>query len=148
MELFKCIYIWKSLQVLVPSLGLQWSDQSMTRMGSTLIPNKLKGKVLSARTLQKASIGIEGVRIFNSLPESIKKWSGTQDSFKEMLDRFLEKIPDNPITETLIPEARDIYRHPSNSIPDWVRKLSGSDISFQLEDVVCDSNICNLTTMV
>ena len=137
MERFKCIYIWKSLKGLVPSLGLQWSDQNTTRMGSTLVPNKLKGKVQSARTLQKASIGIEGVRIYNSLPEKIKKWNGTQESFKEMLDKFLERIPDNPITETLIPEARDMYRNPSNLIPDWVRNLSGTDISFHEEEVGC-----------
>ena len=98
MERFKSKYIWKSLNGLVPSLGLQWSDQNMTRMGSTLVPNKLKSKVLGARTLQKASIGIEGVRIFNSLPEKIKKWNRTQDSFKKMLVKFLERIPKNTIT--------------------------------------------------
>ena len=109
-------------------------------MGSTLISNKLKGNIQSARTLQKGSIGIEGVRIFNSLPEKIKKWDGTQEIFKEMLDKFLEKIPDNPITETLSPDATDMYSNPSNSIPDWVRKLSDIDISFQMEDVGCNSS--------
>ena len=49
------------------------------------------------------------MRIFNFLPEKIKKWNRTQDSFKELLDKFLERIPHNPITETLTPEARYLY---------------------------------------
>ena len=100
------MYIHLEIQIakIIGSIpGAAVADQNNTRMGSTLIPNKLKGKVQSARTSQKGSIGIEGVRFFNSLPEKVKKWDGSQEIFTEMLDKFLEKNPDNPVMETLSP---------------------------------------------
>ena len=66
---------------------------------------------------------MEGVRIFNSLPEDLKTWSGKPEEFKEKLDKFLECIPDQPQTESLIPGGKDLYGAPSNSIPDWILTL-------------------------
>ena len=66
----------------------------------------------------------EGVKIFDSLPITLRTWMGTKDSFKKGLDLYLAMIPDCPITETLIPDCKDCHDRPSNSIVDWRRKLN------------------------
>ena len=76
------------------------------------------------KTLKKRSLKIEGAKIFNSIPEEIRLFAGKLDHFKTKLDNYLEKLPDQPQTESLTPEAMTIYRIPSNSIIDWARKLS------------------------
>ena len=50
------------------------------------------------RPLQNPAKGLNtlgGVRIFNSLPD-IKKFTGTKESIKNMLDRYLSNIPYQP----------------------------------------------------
>ena len=37
------------------------------------------------------------------------------------LDSYLSQCPDQPATEELKPQARDIYGQPSNSLLDWMR---------------------------
>ena len=124
MERYKVIYIWKSINGLVPSLGLEWAGDSNTRSGKCLKIPSLFGKCKKYKTLQKRSLKIEGAKIFNSIPEEIRLFTGKLDLFKSKLDTYLEKLPDQPQTESLTPEAMTIYRIPSNSIIDWARKLS------------------------
>ena len=63
--------------------------------------------------------------IFNALPKEIRNFTKcTVDEFKFKLDQFLMRIPDQPKTSTLVPQACDIYSaKPSNSIIDQTRKL-------------------------
>ena len=42
-------------------------------------------------------------------------------NFKILLDNFLSLVPDEPKTNSLIPNARDFYGKPSNSIYDWCK---------------------------
>ena len=119
MECFKVLYIWKSLYGQVPSLGLQWSDTG-NRSGHILTVSKLKGPE-SVKSLQKTGIKQEGIRLFNSSPVHLRLWDGTADSFKVQLDKYLEHIPDQPWTDTMIPGCNDIMGNPSNSIIDWGR---------------------------
>ena len=99
MERYKIIYVWKSLQELVPTLGLSWKG----RDSSKLTYPKVIGKPGRARTLQRFSIKWEGVRLFNAIPSNLRKWTGSKESFKTMLDKFLENIPDQPEVEDLKP---------------------------------------------
>ena len=124
MERYKAIYIWKSLSGLEPSLGLNWSLDSSTRSGLNLQVPKLYGKSERCKTLQKRSLKVEGVKIFNSLPQDIKTFSGSLDQFKSKLDDYLETLPDQPQTESLTPSAMTVYQKPSNIIFDWTRKLN------------------------
>ena len=66
---------------------------------------------------------MEGAKIVNSIPQDIRLFTGKLDQFKSKLDAYLETLPDQPQTESLIPDAMTIYRVPSNSIIDWARKL-------------------------
>ena len=48
--------------------------------------------------------------------------------FKKQLDKYLNKIPDQPATQNLTPEAKDVYGNPSNSILDWPRFIDLTSI--------------------
>ena len=49
---------------------------------------------------------------------------GKQETFKTLLDNFLRKVPDQPETENLKPDALDCNGSPSNSIYDWCTRLN------------------------
>ena len=55
MERYKCLYIWKSLNGFVPSLGLKWAG-SDSRTGARLAYPKVTGPTSHYRTLQRDSI--------------------------------------------------------------------------------------------
>ena len=71
MERYKILYDWKSLNGLVPSLRLSWDG----REGNKLTYPKVLGKPGYARTLQRFSLKWEGVRLYNSLPLTLRKWT-------------------------------------------------------------------------
>ena len=126
MERYKCLYIWKSLHGFCPSLGLVWKQFDGSRNGPTLMLPKIIGTIESCKTLQKRSLRWEGVKIFNSLPNELKTWKGTPDTFKKLLDSYLTTLPDQPLTPSLSPGAETVYGIPSNSITDWARKFAGT----------------------
>ena len=118
---YKIIYIWKSLQGLVPTLGLGLRE-SGTRLGPLIDIDKPKGSC-AIRCLHRYSIRNFGSRLFNALPVELKTFSGTALTFKAKLDKFLSYYPDNPQTEDLTPGTNDWEGRPSNSLIDWTRKL-------------------------
>ena len=122
MERYKCLYIWKSLNGFVPSLGLKWAE-SDSRAGVRLAYPKVIGPNGHYRTLQRDSILWEGVRIYNSLPNELKKFTGSKESFKNLLDRYLSNIPDQPEYTGMRPGGRTVCGNHSNSIADWTRVL-------------------------
>ena len=93
-----------------------------------------------ARTLQRFSIKWEGVRLFNSIPISLRKWTGTKETFKNMLDKFLENIPDQPEIEGYIPGGKTLNGEASNSIADWTRILGLEDMEDDLEIEIDGNN--------
>ena len=71
MERYLCIYIWKSLNGMVPSLGFKWNEVS-NRSGQNLNLPSLINPTGSSKTLLDASLKSEGVKIYNSLPDKLK----------------------------------------------------------------------------
>ena len=122
-ERYKILYIWKSLNGLVPSLGLQWNNNSSPRYGPKLIVDKILGQNEPIKNLKRDSIQNFGVRLFNNLPIPLRTFKGTLLSFKNNLDKYLDLCPDQPATETLTPGAKNVYGVPSNSLIDWMRVL-------------------------
>ena len=122
MERYLCIYIWKSLNGHVPSLGLKWSKVN-NRNGPSLIPSTLSGPDGIAKTAMRKSIRHQGVIIYSSLPEYIMRHEGSPESFKSVLDEYLTTIPDQPEVGGLIPGARTLTGKSSNSILDWPRSM-------------------------
>ena len=117
-ERFKCIYVWKSMNGLTPSLNLEWNN-AVNRSGYNLKTPSIVNMTGSIKTLVDSSMRSEGVKLFNSLPDALKVWDGSFEIFKMNLDKFLEGVPDNPRTETLRPDCTDYSGNPSNSIKDW-----------------------------
>ena len=70
------------------------------------------------------------MKIFNSVPNEIKTYRGSLESFKTLLYQYLELLLDQPEIGDLKPEALTLTRKPSNSLIDWGRKLESS-ISYQ-----------------
>ena len=122
-ERYKILYIWKSLNGLVPSLGLCWNPNTLTRYGPKLIVDKILGPNEPIKNLKRDSIRNFGVRIFNNLPIPLRTFKGILASFKNNLDKYLELYPDQLAIETLTPGAKDVYGKASNSLIDWMRVL-------------------------
>ena len=121
MKRYKLIYIWESLQGLVPSLGLDLKE-SGTRLGPRIETDMLTGSCW-LRSLQSCGLRNFGARLFNVLPVDLKMFKGTAATFKAKLDKFLSFYPDNPQTEDLTPGAIDWEGGPSNCLIDWIRKV-------------------------
>ena len=137
MERFKILYIWKSLHGHVPSMDLEWEECS-SRKGDFIKVRNLIGSSEAMKTLQMSSMRIEGVKLFNSIPLELRKWDGSPDSFKVLLDKFQEFLPDQPHTETLTPGGKDLQGKSSNSISDWSRviKVPSDFLSLMRDDNV------------
>ena len=117
------IYIWKSVNGFVPSLGLGSNNKSTGRSGPTLNIEAIRGKVLSAKTLKAHSLKNHETAIFNMLPIDLKTFDGTVNQFKNKLDRFLTLFPDRPHMDGQITGATNLEGDPSNSLKDWLRVL-------------------------
>ena len=58
-----------------------------------------------------------GPKLFNSLPKVLRNMKKcTEEDFKEELDKYLQKLPDQPKIDGLIPWGQDQEGKPSNSI--------------------------------
>ena len=122
-------------------MGLSWIN-SGTKSGWHLQYPKVIGPEGRIRSLHRNSITWEGVRLYNSLPEYLRYFSGSKEAFKNILDKYLEQIPDQPEVEGLIPGGKDLYRCASNSIADWPRSLGMTDdLSMFIHDELVYSNM-------
>ena len=122
LERYRVIYTWKILEQLVPNCGL--SSTTSERRGRQVTVPALKGSA-SIKSLREQSFQVNGPKLFNCLPLSIRNLKGiTVDEFKQKLDQFLAKIPDEPNVDGLTPSACDLFSAaPSNSVIDQSRTL-------------------------
>ena len=119
----KIFYIWKTINGLVPNFGLKW-DQNENRGTMVNIPI-LKSEVPKGIvTLRDQSLSVHGGKLYNSLPQGIRDFRGSKETFKLKLDTFLSDIPDNPVLPGMYPDpiCRNSCKN-SNTIPDWIRHL-------------------------
>ena len=120
LERYRILYTWKILEGLVPNCGIQ--ETFNERRGRETIIPPLKGKQ-SIKSLREQSFQVNGPRLFNSLPKHIRNIRRVSiDDFKEHLDKYLQKIPDEPNVEGLTPATCNLFTAaPSNSILDQSR---------------------------
>ena len=123
-ERYRIIYTWKILQGLVPNCGISGSPFSgKGRLAA--IPNCRSGRLESIKTLKENSFTSEGPKLFNALPRCIRDCTGSKESFKTLLDSFLELIPDQPSGKASEqPGAFNNSNQPTNSVRFWIRSLS------------------------
>ena len=120
-ERYIAIYTWKILEELVPNLSESASAISSKwheRRGRECnVPSVRTSAPQRIQTIRRASFGIRGPRLFNSLPKHIRNLRGISvNQFKAHLDRYLATIPDEP----LIPGYTQFRKVASNSLLDWI----------------------------
>ena len=64
---------------------------------------------------------VEVPMLFNSMPAIIIIFDGSKDGFKNLLDKFLTNIPDEPVYNSDGNECKRANGCRSNSIRDWIR---------------------------
>ena len=95
-ERYMCIYMWKILEGLAPSFGVDVVNNHRTGRYCK-VPHVSSAAPGRVRNIRFNSMGINGPRIFNCLPSNLRGMSNCSvGSFKRALDRHLAEIPDEP----------------------------------------------------
>ena len=83
--------------------------------------------IISLLVRRESSFQIQGPRLFNCIPKSVRAVTKVSvDEFKQHLDKFLEKLPDETKVDYYIPIACNIVTaSPSNYIVDLKKKKKG-----------------------
>ena len=123
MERYRCIYIWKIMEGLVPNCGVEVTSSDRRGREAKVPPNKGSGRFSS---LREASFQVHAPKLFNSLPIKIRNLTKIGiDDFKFKLDKYLEILPDEPKIGEYCPS---VYNQnsgkPSNSIIDHARTIN------------------------
>ena len=103
LERYRIIYTWKILENQAPNCGIvKLEGSENTRLGRRLLVPKVNGSSQTNK-LKEQAFQINGAKLFNCLPPSLRNQSVYQDEFKEKLDQYLAKVPDQPRIEGLSP---------------------------------------------
>ena len=126
MERYRIIYTWKILENLAPNCDINIHESLSERAGRKCSIPKIKTKTRqSVKSLREQSFQVHGPQLFNCLPAYIRnKTKCGVLEFKELLDNFLTKIPDQPKVGTLVPSTCNQFNSsPSNSLVDQIREF-------------------------
>ena len=125
-ERYLIIYVFKIIHKLVPNYKMQrYSIKTCitNRRGRLcIIPPLNMQTSAKIRTMIETSFAVRGPKLFNSITDDLRNYNGTVLSFKNKLDKFLARIPDQPC----LPD----YPQPvtSNSIPDQLAHMRACGI--------------------
>ena len=123
-ERYRMISVWKCLEGVTPSCGLEPSEENLRLGRRCRVPQLRPGGRRAVQTLREQSFPINGARLFNTLPKKIRDIRRSQDDFKEALDLHLMTIPDQPRMGRLVPTALDqTTGRQSNSLLAWATSL-------------------------
>ena len=119
-ERYAIIYTWRIIEGSAPNLSQGHTAISSTwhaRRGRICnVPTVRAAAPTRIQNIRRASFGIKGPRLFNSLPMHLRNLTGVSvDMFKSKLDKFLLLLPDEP----LIPGYTMYRKVDSNSILAW-----------------------------
>ena len=109
----------------MPNCGIQ--ARNSERLGRFCEIPPINGKSSQKmKSLKEKSFNTNGPMLFNSIPKNIRNLSKCSvEDFKMKLDQFLSKIPDQPKTPTLMPEALNQFTaKASNSLGDQIRRMT------------------------
>ncbi|KAG0729802.1 hypothetical protein GWK47_029616 [Chionoecetes opilio] len=96
-ERYLVIYVWKTLETLVPDVGLQVNHHP--RKGRLCYIRRTQATTQRVATVVHNSFTRNGARLFNAVPKAIRELTGVStDSFKHQLDKWLASVPDEPPT--------------------------------------------------
>ena len=104
-ERYKILYIWKSVNNLVPHLGINWKERALVREGKMVEIPTITAKLDLTKTMKRQSLRHRRSFFFNLLSKEVRMLNGIVDQFKCKLDNFLKNHPDQPHVEGCIPDA-------------------------------------------
>ena len=124
-ERYIIIYIWRMLEGHVPNIPGADGDGNRIRAKwhprrgrECIVPSVATSAPSKVKKLLHASLAVRGQNLFNTLPAEVRNVTGCSvDSFKRNLDKFLQKVPDEP----LIPGYTAQRRSDTNSLLDMAR---------------------------
>ena len=95
-ERYQAIFLWKLSQGLVCGYNIEFKSDA--RRGRMAVQKTVNWHCPAAiRNARESSLGVKGVRLFNSLPQEIRDISSDKvQKFKSALDKFLSTVPDEP----------------------------------------------------
>ena len=131
-ERYSIIYVWKMLENLVPNIPDELGNAKVKckwhprRGRECIIPSVLQTAKRRVQTLRYASLPIRGQQLFNALPSVIRNLTDCSvDTFKHHLDRYLVRIPDEPLIQGYTASRRS----ESNSLLDMSKFAPAHPIS-------------------
>ena len=78
----------------------------------------------SIKTKKEQTFQVNGPQLFNCLPTYLKNTTKCSvEEFKLKLDKFLEKVPDEPNVKGLTPGGMTAEARASNSILDQIKRV-------------------------
>ena len=95
-----CLYMWKIVRGLVPNRtgSLAVHTHTQIRRGLLCDMPALNNKApASIITMGENSFIVRGPKLYNVMSKELREFTGTLDSFKVMLDKWLRRIPDKPV---------------------------------------------------
>ena len=98
-ERYRILYVWKILQNIVPNVGENGiKSRSSIRHGRfCLVPKPISTASAEVQQLKEGSFCVNGVKLFNSLPKSLRNLKDVDlSTFKQKLDKFLSTVADEP----------------------------------------------------
>ena len=100
-ERYLALYMYKILNGMTPEIvGSHGAEvivtESLRRGRLCAIPKINRRAPASVQTLLEGSLPINGAKIFNSLPRSLRECEGGLSAFKGRLDEYLRSVPDCP----------------------------------------------------
>ena len=119
-ERYMVIYIWRILEKQVPDLtsGKIYSVNIGGRLGRKCNSPSIKNNApTEIKNIRYACLSVKGPRLFNILPAELRNLTNISvKAFKRELDRYLARVPDEP----LIPGYTAMRRANSNSLLDMI----------------------------
>ena len=101
LERYRIIYVWKTLEGMVPDSGIEKASEINDRLGRKCKIPSLKPK---ERMKRESSFQVAGPKLFNAIPKNVRNITGCgAEDFKLKLDAFLSKVPDEPKIGGLMP---------------------------------------------
>ena len=127
MERYQILYTWKIIEGFSPNCGVSWSQVEERNGRRCAVPATNKGKA-SVQSMRNQSFQVAKPRLFNCLPKYLRNTRNCSiEDFKEKLDAFLTRVPDEPKAGGLTPGASNqISGKQTNSLIYQVARKSGN----------------------
>ena len=127
LERYRILTVWKTLEGLVPNCGISIRTEEGRSGRTCKVPSVTRGARAAVTSMKEQTLQVHGPKLFNSLPPYLRNLKRISlDDFKMKLDKYLEKVPDEPAMPGLTPGASDDMARTTNSLIYQARRVGGT----------------------